>query len=298
VHVGTVEVEGARLGYRIEGEGQPCLVVGSATYYPRVFGPELREHLQLVFVDVRHFAASDPSFGPDRISIETYPDDIERVRKELGLGDVVVIGHSIHGVIALEYARRYPEHVLGVVAIGAPASRSHEDPSPSRRLWEAEASEERKELVARNLEELTPEVRATLSPGELWVREYVASGPMIWFDPTYDANWLFEGVALDGPVFQRVRELFTPYDLAQGPGAITVPVLVVHGRYDYFAAYTLWEEQRHKLPRHTYVLFERSGHTPPLEEPERFDETLLAWIRGLTSPAPAEDRFRENLFGT
>jgi proline iminopeptidase len=152
--------------------------------------------------------------------------------------------------------------------------------------------------VARNLAELTPEVRATLSPGELWVREYVASGAMIWFDPTYDANWLFEGVTLDGPVFQRVREVFTPYDLAQGPGAITVPVLVVHGRYDYFAAYTLWDEHRHKLPRHTYVLFERSGHTPPLEEPERFDETLLAWIRGLASPAPAEDRFRENLFGT
>jgi proline iminopeptidase len=71
---GVVEVEGAQLGYRVEGDGQPCLVVGSSIYYPRVFSQDLREHLQLVFVDLRHFATSDPSFSPDRISFETYPD--------------------------------------------------------------------------------------------------------------------------------------------------------------------------------------------------------------------------------
>jgi proline iminopeptidase len=282
---GIVDVDGAQLGYRIEGHGQPCLVVGSSVYYPRVFSQDLRAHLQLVFVDLRHFATRDPSFDPDRISIETYPDDIEHVRQILELDDVVVIGHSIHGTIALEYARRYREQVRGVVAVGAPPHRSAEDPSPSARFWEADASEERKEILARQLAELTPEVRAALSPGELWAREYVASGPKIWFDPAYDGSWLWEGVVLDGPVFARVAgELFTPFDLAQEPAEIAVPVLVAHGRYDYFVAYTLWDEHLHKLPRHTYVLFERSGHTPPLEEPERFNQTLLAWVHGLAQP--------------
>jgi proline iminopeptidase len=281
---GMVEVEGARLGYRAEGRGQPCLVVGSSMYYPRVFSQDLREHLQLIFVDLRHFAASDPSFSPDRISMETYPNDIEQVRQTLGLGEVVVIGHSIHGLIALEYARRYPEHVRGVVAVGTPPYRSHEDPSPSERYWEADASEERKEIVARRLAELTPEVRASLSPGDLWARQYLASAPKLWFDPTYDGSWLWEGVAMNGPVYQRVAgELLKPYDLAQEPREIAVPVLVAHGRYDYWESYTLWEGRLHKLARHTYVLFERSGHTPPLEEPERFDETLLEWVRSLAS---------------
>ena len=113
---GTVEVEGAQLGYRIEGHGETCLVVGSSVFYPRAFSEDLREHLQLVFVDLRHFAPSDPAFGPELISIETYSDDIEQVRQVLGLDDVVVIGTSLHGTIALEYARRHPEHVRGVVA--------------------------------------------------------------------------------------------------------------------------------------------------------------------------------------
>jgi proline iminopeptidase len=283
-----VEVEGAHLRYQIEGHGQPCLVVGSSICYPRVFSQDLRKHLQLVFVDMRHFAASNPTFTPDQISIETYTDDVERVRKALGLGDVVVIGHSIHGNIALEYARRYPEHVRGVVAICAFARRSDEVTSARDLFWEAEASEERKEILARQRAELTAEVRARLSPADMFVRTYVADGPRFWFDPAYDCSWMWEGVVPNMPLMDRLYgELFKDYDLAQGPEEITVPVLIAQGRYDYAIPYAFWEEDRHKLPRHTYALFERSAHSPPLEEPEPFDQALLTWMRELADrPTP------------
>jgi proline iminopeptidase len=205
-----------------------------ASITPRVFSQELCQHLQLVFVDLRHFAAaSDPSFTPDRISSDTYADDIEQVRQTLGLGDVVVVGHSIHALIALAYARRYPGHVRGVVAVGADPLG---DATARARLWEAEASDERKEILKRQLAELTTEVRATLSPADVLVREYVASGPTLWFDPGYDCSWLWDGVVADVPTMDRLfRELFQTYDLDQGPGEITTPVLIAQGRYDYGA---------------------------------------------------------------
>ena len=90
---------------------------------------------------------------------------------------------------------------------------------------------------------------------------------------------------MNGAVYQRFAgELLKPYDLAQIPGEIVVPVLVVHGRYDYWESHTLWEGRLDELPRHRFVLFERSAHCPPLEEPERFDQTLLEWVRGLARP--------------
>jgi proline iminopeptidase len=272
----VVAVDGARLAYRIEGQGQPCLVLG----LPRVFSGALRERLQLVFVDLRHSAPSDPSFRPDQISIETYADDIEQIRRALALDDVVVMGHSVHATIALEYARRYPEHVRGVVVTGAVPNTADYDAALEQ--LRQEASEERKELRARNQADLTPELRARLSPTEFFIREYVARGPMHWYDMTYDGTWLWEGTELNLPVLERLYDLVDPYDLAQGPGEITVPVLIAHGRYDYGAPYTLWERHRHKLPRNTFALLPRSGHTPPLEEPDSFDEQLLAWIGGLT----------------
>ncbi len=102
---GTVRVAGATLRYVIEGNGTPCLVVGSSIYYTRAFSKNLRRHLKLVFVDLRHFVPSDPSLDVRQITLDTYASDIEAVRKELGLSRVIVLGHSIHGDIALEYAR-------------------------------------------------------------------------------------------------------------------------------------------------------------------------------------------------
>src|SRR5262245_17607388 len=91
-HAGVVEVEGAHLRYRIEGQGPPCLVVGSSVYYPRVFSQGLRARLELIFLDLRHFAATDPAFTPDHLTLDTYADDIEQARKALNLGEVIVIG--------------------------------------------------------------------------------------------------------------------------------------------------------------------------------------------------------------
>ena len=53
------------------------------------------------------------------------------------------------------------------------------------------------------------------------------------------------------------------------------------GRYDYVAPYALWDEPRQRLSSLTYRLYERSGHTPPYEEPEAFTADLLAWAADL-----------------
>jgi proline iminopeptidase len=284
---GVVEVDGAQLRYRIEGRGQPCLVVGSSVCYPRVFSQNLRNHLQLVFVDLRHFVdpehpcSAAPSFDRETITIDSYAADIEQVRQALGLGDVVVMGHSVHSVIALEYARRYREHVLGVVPIGGLAG-TEGDEAATNALWDA-ASDERKELFDRRRAQITPDLRASLSPAEFFVRRYVAYGPWYWYDPTVDSSWLWEDVVPDMPIFDRLGELFDPYDLAQGPGEIDVPVLVVDGKFDFGNPYTNWEAHAHKLPRHTLAFFDKSGHFPSLEEPELFDRTLVDWIAGLGS---------------
>jgi proline iminopeptidase len=283
--MGIVEVEGARLRYVSEGRGVPVLVIGSSVYYPRMFSQELREHLQLVFVDLRHFATSDPEFNADSVTRETYADDIEHVRRTLELGDVFVMGHSLAGSIALEYARRYPEHVRGVIAVGGHAYRTDEEPGPADRLWEADASEDRKQILARNFAELTPEVMEGLSPAEQYVRRYDANAPKAWYDPNYDGAWLWEGVVLNMALLNRVYgELFKHYDLTQEQPDIGVPVLIVHGRYDYLVAHTVWDDRRHKLARHTYALMEESAHSPPLEEPERFDAIVLDWVQGLQEP--------------
>ena len=274
---GTIAVEGAKLEYRIQGSGPTCLVIGSSIYYPRTFSDDLRERLRLVFVDLRHFAPTDADHEADLITLDTYAEDVEQVRRKLELGRVCVIGHSIHGSIALEYARRYPEQVERVVAIGSPPVGLVRVMEAGSAYWEADASAERKAAVASNWEARGAEIQA-MAPEKAFVASYVADGPRYWAAINYDSTLLWDDVFINVEVSNHVfGAMFSEYDLGGDP-SIAVPVLIVMGRHDYVVPHTLWDGQRGKLPDHEFVLLNNSGHTPQLEDPEAFNDKLLAFL--------------------
>jgi proline iminopeptidase len=277
---GSVEVDGATLRFRREGQGPPCIVLANAVYYPKTFSQNLRRHLELVFADLRHWVPSAPDLDISGVTVDVYAADIDTIRRALGLDRVFVIGHSIHGTIALEYARRYPQHVLGVVVVGGVPAGMGEAAAAMQQFWEADASAERKSILKRKLAELEPEL-PSLSPSDQLVRTYVARSPLYWYDPEYDCAWIWEGTTVNMPMTMHLfTEMFGDYNLAGQP-PVSVPALVIEGRYDYVAPSILWDRYIDALPEAEYHLFENSGHTPQLEEPERFDELVTKWIRSV-----------------
>jgi proline iminopeptidase len=281
----TLKVNGAQLRYAVEGQGRPILVVGSAIYYPRTFSDHLKKQFQLAHVDMRHFADNDPGFDATTIALDTYADDIEQARQALGLDKVIVLGHSVHGLIALEYARRYPQHCSHLVVIGSPPVGFGKTLEAGQRYWAAEATEERKAVFAQNWQAAGgQEAMAKLPPSEAVVRTYVTNGPMYWYDVHYDASWLWEGVVTDMAVFGQVfGPMFGVYDLAQEPQPVTVPTLIMLGRYDFIVPYTLWDEtERAKITNLTLKVFDHCGHTPQVEVPAEFDAQLIEWLKAST----------------
>ena len=276
---GSIQVDGAILHYAIEGTGIPILVIGSATYYPRTFSRHLRECCTLAFADVRHFAESDVALSVDRITFDTYANEMDAIRGRLGFEQVVVVGHSHHGNLALEYAKRYPDRASHVVLIGSPPFGVKRTVEVSDDYWAAYASEDRKAALRHNWDAVSVDKRAVLSPSDAFIAQYVADGPKYWYDVTYDASWLWHGMQVNMELVSRFRGLFDEYELSWDPTRVKAPVLVMMGRHDYVVPPVLWEEVLPKLKNVTYHVFERSGHTPQLEEPEMFDQVLLEWLR-------------------
>jgi len=280
---GEVSIPGARVRYLREGVGTPCLVVGSSIYHPRTFSPPLRERLELIFVDMRDFVPRDPAFDLSQVTIDTYATDIDTVRQALGVDKMIIAGHSTAGLLALEYARRYPHYVAGVLVIDAPPIGSRDLQAASDYYWQTEASEERKSLLERNWSAITEDEWAQLDPSAQIVRAYIANAPKYWYDPTYDPGWLWDGVTLHSDSWEHLAgRLFATYDLAQGSAPIAAPGLVIHGRHSYIVPYTLWESEKGKLPQVTLHVFDSSGHTPQLEEPERFNQIVMDWVHHLS----------------
>lgn len=276
---GTVQVDGVELNWIREGEGPPLFVIGSAIYYPRAYSEQLREHFELIFVDGRHFTPdySPPASELDRVTLATFAADVEAVRKELGYGEISVVGHSIHGQIALEYADRYPESTDRVILIAAVPYSIDQFAPKADSVWQRLASDRRKQLLDSRLEALDSLLAA--APGERsWAVGYRQRGPLYWANPEYDASSLLEGIE-NGPAFTRLVATIPGKDEARARlHRIEAPILLVLGRLDFAVPYTAWEEIIEGVDGIDYILLEEDSHNPQTEHPSRFDQILIDWF--------------------
>lgn len=268
---GTIHSGPFELAYSIEGEGKPALVIGSAVYYPRVFSNDLRQSLKLVFADHRGFAQPMGAYTASDYTLDL-------VRRRLGLEKVIIIGHSGHGYMALEYAKRYPQHVSHVVIIATGPSHGAAHQAATEQYWQESVCPERKAKLESDLAGLPAEIEA--APDKRFVAFCVRMGARSWYDHSFDAAPLWGGVHVNMPVFDHLwGEAFRDIDIAQGLEHLDVPVFLGLGRYDYLVApYATWASYRERFKDLTLRVFEKSGHTPQFEESDLFDAELLQWL--------------------
>ena len=275
---GLVEIANATLRYAVDGAGIPLLVLGSSIYYPRTFSEELRQSCAIACADLPHFVPVGPKFNPACIGFDFYSECIEAIRADARLGRVVVVGHSHHGNLALEYARRQPDNVSHVVLIGTPPVNVAKTMEAAEQYWESHATKERKTILQqrRSPAQVHNSSRSAL---ESYVRQYVIDAPLYWNDPQYDASHLWKGMSFSMDIVHAFRDLYRSYELKWDGALRSTPVLVVMGVNDFAVPHTLWTEFLPDLENVTFRLLQHSGHTPQLEEREEFNRVLLNWLK-------------------
>jgi proline iminopeptidase len=253
------------------------LIVGPPRYYQRVFPEELRRNFEIVIGNMRAFVSPPQGFDVTTLTRDTYCDDIEAIRQVTELVRPVVVGHSIAGTMALEYARRYSDSVRGVAAIGALPVGTKKQMQRVGEFFEQDADAERRAAHERNF--ATRRVPTAITTGRDLADLYIANGALYWYDPTFDASPLWDGVDAQAEITNHAYDtLFAEYDLEP----LDLPVFVALGRYDYAIPYDLWDEELTQgLSRIHYRLYDKSGHTPPYEEPQRFTADITAWAESL-----------------
>lgn len=264
------------LSYQIVGHGAPILVIGSARYYMRAFALAIDEDRQWIFVDHRGFSRAHQPYTPADLTLEELVDDIEAVRLELGLEQLTIMGHSGHGYIALAYADRYPASVSAVTLIAMSPDASAASFAAADRAFEESVCPERQALWRERIIHLDRAYEQ--EPHRGFIHYSLCNGPKLWFDPTFDATPLWEGVELIPELFTTLwGERFAQLDIKPYLRALRSPLLLLLGRYDYWNPPHLWEPLRGICQTMTIRIFEQSGHTPPYEEPTRFAQVFTSW---------------------
>src|SRR5215468_12201961 len=100
-------------------QGVPLLLLygfGNEAHIWDDFAPEVAPYYRTLALDQR--GHGDSAWDADgRYDHDTMVDDVERVTAALGIGRLVVVGHSLGGRIATLFAGRHPERMAGLVIV-------------------------------------------------------------------------------------------------------------------------------------------------------------------------------------
>ena len=274
---GPINVPDALFTYTAEGDGIPCVIfTGSENIGHKLFPQELREKFIFIHADPGNI---DSAMVND-ISLDDIVNDIEKLRQSLGIDKIAIMGHSMFGILPLEYAIRYPENISYAISTGAFPYTTEEYSFATQEYWESEASVERKSIRTKNLEELQKVDMSNLSQSQQFVNLYTAETPYRFHDPFFDMTELWEGVEINMNFLDHFwGNLMEDFNNTDNYKKIQSPVLIVAGKYDFGCPYYLWEDLKNIIPNFTLKVYENAGHNPMLEIPDEFTKDLLVWVK-------------------
>ncbi len=130
-----VTADGLRLASRPIGALPPRVLVPNGSYFADDFASIWTRRSALVY-DLRNRGASEPVADTARLErgVLNDVDDLEAVRRQVGVDRVDLIAHSYVGVVAALYAMRNPQRVGRLVMLSpAPADLAAPPAATARR---------------------------------------------------------------------------------------------------------------------------------------------------------------------
>jgi proline iminopeptidase len=270
------------LHYRDYGRGDPVLLLMGG---PGISGEGLEPVAQMIAKRGRAILPDQRGSGKSMpreakaVTLEATLADLEALRTDLGLGKWTVWGCSWGGMLALDYASKFPGSIQRLVLVGSGGAsetsfavafsdnmnaRMSPDDRAARRYWT------RPEVVGKDPLRAAVEGLRAILPAQF-----------------FDRSKAWEAIDL----FRPSKESFNPEAGApllkayqEGTAARTetlkrldIPTLILHGRQDPMPESVALENQ--KLLRNSRLVWlDRAGHWPWIEQPEALEKAMAEFL--------------------
>ena len=264
------ELNGTRLYYEASGSGDPLVLIHGNTLNSRMWDDQFEvfaRHYRVVRYDARGFGKSALPTGESY----SHADDLMSLLEHLGIPRAYVLGLSMGGRIATDFALAYPDATGALIPVdggagGQPAPAGA--PTPVDSVYRAVyvTAKEKGMQAARELymrdhpclrrygperPDLVPRLAGMLAAysGWHWVNDDPARAP-------------------DPPAVQRLEE-------------IGAPTLIIVGELDVPGLLALADTMERRIPNARKVVLPGVGHMSNMEAPARFNETVLDFLSSI-----------------
>jgi 3-oxoadipate enol-lactonase len=262
---GIAEANEARLAYDRVGAGPAVVLIHAGIANRRMWDDQLTalsQHYSVIAYDVRGYGESSPVAG----SFQPY-EDLRGLLDALGIDKAALVGCSMGGGYAIDFALAYPERVTALVPVCA-ALGGFQGPDEDTRAL-------REELVA--VYEAGDKAAAS---------EY---GARIWFDgPTRSPEQSNQAVratvkammleVLEMPDDEEEGETWLEPPAVDRLGEIAIPTLVMVGAHDVLAIRTAADRMVAGIPGARKVVIPDAAHVPNMEHPDLFNRHVLDFL--------------------
>jgi 3-oxoadipate enol-lactonase len=264
-------INGVEVAYELQGSGAPLVMIHGAQGDQSMFSglaPAFARQFRVLTFDQRGSGLSEK---PDmEYSIAMLADDTATLMEHVGFAAAHVIGVSMGGMIAQEFALRHPRKVralvLGCTTPGGPkAVRLGGEALTNAYSTEPMSAEERGKALAeaaftKGYIERHPEI----------IPAMIESRRQRPLDPVALAHRMKAAYAHD--TYDRLPQ-------------IACPTLVITGKDDVLIS---WENSRllaERIPGARLVLLEPAGHCFWLEQPEQSREAIMTFLSAIPQSA-------------
>jgi pimeloyl-ACP methyl ester carboxylesterase len=281
-----IVIHGREVAYRCEGSGELIVLVhgmaGSAATWDRVL-PALAERFSVLALDLPgHGSSAKPVDGD--YSLGSFASVVRDLMMTLGLERGTIVGQSLGGGVAMQFAYQFPSRCERLVLVGSGGLGRNVSP-----LLRA--------LAFPGAEFLYPVIFASVfrdaARGVLGGLRRIGLRPSAYVDQIWQS---YESLTEPETRAAFARTLRSVVD-ASGqrvsahdrlPLAREVPTLIVWGADDAIIPSAHAADAATTLPHSRVEIFERVGHFPHCEDPDRFVRVLTDFIES-TEPANITD---------
>ena len=257
------DINGARIHYERIGTGVPLILLHAGIADSRMWEPQMAafaHHFDVIAPDVRGYGQSDLP------ATEWSPHgDVLGLMDHLHLKPAHLVGCSIGGGIALDFALDHPERASKLVLVGPAVGGVEDDPKHKDLFAEADAAYETNDFDVMNKADMHIWLDGPYRP-KGYVREPLRGLFLEMNRKNLEVDWsLAPTTKLMPPAAQRL-------------GEVTAPTLVVVGNKDVAPIAEACDLLASSIRGARKAVIKDAAHLPNLEHPDEFNALVLDFL--------------------
>ena len=278
---GYADCGAVRLHYTVFGKGYPLVIInGGPGMNSEGFAGlarQLGESNQVIIYDQRGTGRSTMArIDSSTMTMRLMAGDLECLRKHLGIGEWIILGHSFGGMLGSYYTTLYPENVRALILSSSGGidlkllsgpngiqARLTKEQSDSVNYWAGRIASGDTSYYAR------------LQRGRNLGNAYIYDKKNL---PVIAERLTQGNMTINGLLWQDMRKIH--FDCRAGLQNFRQPVLILQGTDDILSRQIALDEHK-ALSNSSLVFLERCGHYGWLDRPDLYYPLIGKFVKGL-----------------